>query len=44
MANDSIENLSTETRTFAPTPEFAAQANAKADLYSKAEKDRLAFW
>ena len=41
---DSIENLSSENRTFAPTPEFAAQANAKADLYAHADKDRLAFW
>jgi acetyl-CoA synthetase len=44
MANDSIENLSTENRSFAPSPEFAAQANAKSTLYAEAEKDRLAFW
>jgi acetyl-CoA synthetase len=42
--NDSIENLSSESRTFAPSSEFAAQANAKADLYAHADKDRLAFW
>jgi acetyl-CoA synthetase len=41
---DSIENLSSENRTFAPTPEFAAQANADATLYAHADKDRLAFW
>jgi acetyl-CoA synthetase len=41
---DSIENLSQENRTFAPSSEFAAQANAKADLYEKADKDRLEFW
>jgi acetyl-CoA synthetase len=41
---DSIENLSQENRTFAPSGEFAAQANAKADLYEKADKDRLEFW
>jgi len=41
---DSIENLSEENRTFAPSDEFAAQANAKADLYEKADKDRLEFW
>jgi acetyl-CoA synthetase len=41
---DSIENLSQENRTFAPSDEFAAQANAKADLYEKADKDRLEFW
>jgi acetyl-CoA synthetase len=44
MVNDSIENLSTEDRTFSPTAEFTAQANAQADLYLEAEKDRLAFW
>lgn len=44
MTSDSIENLSTENRTFAPTPEFTAQANAQAGLYGEADKDRLAFW
>jgi acetyl-CoA synthetase len=39
-----IENLSTEDRRFPPTSDFAAHANAKADLYELAEKDRLAFW
>ena len=42
--SDSIENLSTESRSFAPSSEFAAQANAHEDLYVRAEKDRLAFW
>ena len=41
---DSIENLSRENRQFPPSPQFAAQANAKADLYTHADKDRLAFW
>jgi acetyl-CoA synthetase len=41
---DSIENLSQENRTFSPSGEFAAQANAKADLYEKADKDRVEFW
>jgi acetyl-CoA synthetase len=41
---DSIENLSQENRLFPPSPEFAAQANAKSDLYAHADKDRLAFW
>ena len=41
---DSIENLSQENRLFPPSPEFAAQANAKPDLYASADKDRLAFW
>ena len=44
MTSDSIENLSTENRTFAPSPEFAVQANAQATLYGEADKDRLAFW
>ena len=44
MTSDSIENLSTENRTFAPSPEFTAQANAQASLYGVADKDRLAFW
>ena len=42
--SESIENLSTENRTFAPSPEFAAQANAKGNLFAHADKDRLAFW
>jgi acetyl-CoA synthetase len=42
--SESIENLSTENRTFAPSPEFAAQANAKSDLYAHADKNRLTFW
>jgi acetyl-CoA synthetase len=42
--NDSLSNLLSENRTFAPSTEFAAQANAKADLYEIAERDRLAFW
>ena len=41
---DSIENLSHENRHFPPSAAFAAQANAKSDLYAHAEKDRLAFW
>ncbi len=42
--HDSIENLSSENRTFAPSPEFSAQANADASLYTHADKDRIAFW
>ena len=30
--------------TYPPADDFAAQANATAELYSEAEKDRLAFW
>jgi acetyl-CoA synthetase len=44
MTEDSLSNLSHETRTFAPSTEFAAQANAKANLYDEAEADRLGFW
>ncbi len=44
MTEDSLSNLSHETRTFAPSAEFAAQANAKANLYDEAETDRLGFW
>ncbi|MGC5615434.1 acetate--CoA ligase [Georgenia sp. Z1491] len=39
-----VDNLLTETRTFAPDPEFAAQANAGADLYDTAAADTDAFW
>jgi acetyl-CoA synthetase len=42
--HESLENLLSEDREFSPTAEFAAQANAAADLYDLAEKDRLAFW
>jgi acetyl-CoA synthetase len=40
----SLENLSHENRTFPPSPEFVAQANAGAVLYKEAANDRLAFW
>ena len=39
-----IENLLTETRRFAPTAEFVSTAIATADLYDKAQADRLGFW
>ena len=42
--SESISNLGHEDRHFPPSAEFAAQANAKADLYAEADKDRLAFW
>jgi acetyl-CoA synthetase len=41
---DSLENLLSENRTFAPSAEFSAAANGKASLYKEAESDRLAFW
>ncbi len=43
-SGDSIENLGQENRHFPPSAEFAAQANAKADIYTTADADRLAFW
>ena len=43
-SGDSIENLGNESRLFPPSAEFAAQANAKADIYAIADSDRLAFW
>ena len=42
--SESLENLSTENRSFPPSSAFATQANASADLYAHADKDRLAFW
>ena len=42
--NESLENLLSEDRLFPPSAEFAAKANAKPELYDKAENDRLAFW
>jgi acetyl-CoA synthetase len=39
-----LDNLLSEHRTFPPSAEFAATANASADLYQEADADRLAFW
>jgi len=39
-----LDNLMTEDRRFAPSPEFVAQANAHAELYAWAGADRLGFW
>ncbi len=44
MSNDALEILATETRTFAPSSEFTAQANASADLYDLARSNPLEFW
>jgi acetyl-CoA synthetase len=41
---ESLSNLLSENRTFPPSSEFAKNANAKADIYDEAERDRLAFW
>jgi acetyl-CoA synthetase len=42
--NEALSNLGSENRTFAPSPEFAAQANVNSDIYQEADKDYLAFW
>jgi acetyl-CoA synthetase len=39
-----IENLLAEARTFPPSPEFVAQANAGAGVYAEADADYEAFW
>ena len=44
ISSDSLENLSYEDRTFAPSASFIAQANVKKDIYDLAEADRLSFW
>jgi acetyl-CoA synthetase len=44
VSNEGLSNLLHEERRFPPSEEFAAQANAKADLYDTAAADRLAFW
>ena len=44
MTSEALENLLHEERTFGPSPEFAAAANATAALYDQAAADRLAFW
>ncbi len=42
--SEAIENLFQETRTFPPSAEFAAQANAGPDIYEGAAADPLGFW
>jgi acetyl-CoA synthetase len=44
MSEETLSNLSTETRSFEPPAELAANANVKADAYAAADADRLAFW
>jgi acetyl-CoA synthetase len=39
-----LDNLLNESRTFPPSDEFAAAANAKAEMYQQADADREAFW
>jgi acetyl-CoA synthetase len=42
--SEALSNLGSENRTFAPTEAFASQANAKQEIYKRADKDYLAFW
>jgi acetyl-CoA synthetase len=44
MSDEALENLLHENRVFPPDPQFAASANATAELYDQAEADRLGFW
>jgi len=44
VSQEALENLLEETRTFEPTPQFAAVANAQPGIYERAAADRLAFW
>ncbi len=44
MSSTSIDSLLHESRRFPPSDEFTAGAVAKADLYARAEADRLGFW
>jgi acetyl-CoA synthetase len=44
MSTESLENLSTENRSFTPTPEFSAAANAQPGIYEKAKAEGVAFW
>ncbi len=43
-SGQTLDNLSTENRVFPPPEDFAAQANASADLYRRADADPDAFW
>lgn len=43
-ATTPLENLLAEDRRFPPSPEFAEQANARAELYHWSQADRTGFW
>ncbi|HEU5170496.1 MAG TPA: acetate--CoA ligase [Gemmatimonadales bacterium] len=43
-ASDQLATLLSEQRRFPPPAGFAARANAGANLYEQARRDRLAFW
>jgi acetyl-CoA synthetase len=42
--SEALSNLGHENRIFLPTKEFASQANAKQEIYERADRDYLAFW
>jgi len=42
--SNTLDNLLTESRTFPPSEDFAAQANATSGFYDEANADREAFW
>jgi acetyl-CoA synthetase len=42
--SEALSNLGSENRTFAPTEAFASQANARQEIYERADRDYLAFW
>src|SRR6478609_4624268 len=44
MSDETLDNLLTETRSFAPPPELAADADVTAAAYAEAAEDRLDFW
>ncbi|WP_010146639.1 acetate--CoA ligase [Serinicoccus profundi] len=44
MSDEGLSNLLHEERSFAPSEEFAAQANGTAELFERAEADREGFW
>lgn len=44
MRHESLENLSTESRSFAPSPEFVAAANTQPDIYQEAQATGVSFW
>lgn len=44
QTSPALENLLHEERRFPPSEEFAAQANASAEIYEEAAADRLEFW
>ncbi|MFP5020891.1 acetate--CoA ligase [Pseudonocardia phyllosphaerae] len=43
-SNSALSALSTESRSFPPPEQFAAQAKATADWYERADADREGFW